>query len=240
VNPRLATAPLLPLPGTAAYATRKHVLEAAEVLIRTEGLEALSFREVARRAGVSHQAPYHYFQDREAILAALVNEGFALLTERLREARRAHESPSARLEACGRAYVELALQHPAHFKLMFRPELVKLEQFPETAACADGAFDELQLTVREVLREGEGDPRDEPVLVALCWSIVHGLSSLLLDGPLHHKVGEAGSAGLLEAVVGLMRALVEARFPLLAPQPPRARQAAKGKALPKARARTSK
>ena len=58
---------------------RHRILEAAADLLREEGLAALSMREVARRAGVTHQAPYHHFADREAILAELVSGGFAML-----------------------------------------------------------------------------------------------------------------------------------------------------------------
>jgi len=199
-------------PAAAPHATRQRVLEAAELLIRTEGLEALSFREVARRAGVSHQAPYHYFPDKQAILAALARDGFALLTERLREARAAHPTPTARLEALGQAYVSVALERPAHFKLMFRPELVKLDEYPDAALCADGAFEELQRTVRECLEAGLGKPADEPVVLALCWGVVHGLAGLLLDGPLLYKLGKEGSQELIAPVMAFLRALVEARM----------------------------
>jgi AcrR family transcriptional regulator len=188
------------------------VLEAAEALIRTEGLEALSFREVARRAGVSHQAPYHYFPDKESILAALASEGFTLLTERLQTARLGHGTPAARLEAIGRAYVSLALERPAHFKLMFRPELVKLDRFPETVVCADSAFEQLRLTVSEAIDAGLGRPEETDAMVALCWSVAHGLSGLLLDGPLLHKLGATGVQALIAPVMASFRLLAEARM----------------------------
>jgi AcrR family transcriptional regulator len=212
------------------------VLEAAEALIRTEGLEALSFREVARRAGVSHQAPYHYFPDKEAILAALAGEGFALLTERLREARRAEATPAARLEAIGRAYVSLALERPAHFKLMFRPELVKVDRFPDTVLCADTSFEQLRLTVTEAIDAGLGRPEETDAVVALCWSVAHGLSGLLLDGPLLHKLGAAGSQALIAPVMACFRLMAEARMAQMAQKtqlksaPPHRAASAKGRA----------
>ena len=196
----------------APHDTRLRVLEAAEALIRTEGLEALSFREVARRAGVSHQAPYHYFPDKEAILAALASEGFALLTERMRKARLGQGTPAARLEAIGRAYVSLALERPAHFKLMFRPELVKLDRFPETVLCADSSFEQLRLTVSEAIAAGLGSPEEADAMVALCWSVAHGLAGLLLDGPLLHKLGAAGAEALIAPVMASFRLMAEARM----------------------------
>jgi AcrR family transcriptional regulator len=230
--------PALPVPSAKAAAaepgaphdTRLRVLEAAEALIRTEGLEALSFREVARRAGVSHQAPYHYFPDKEAILAALAGEGFALLAARLHEARKAEATPAARLEAIGRAYVSLALERPAHFKLMFRPELVKLDRFPGAVQCADTSFEELRLTVSEAIDAGLGRPEETDALVALCWSVAHGLAGLLLDGPLLHKLGAAGAQALIAPVMASFRLLVEARMGQARSGPALRAPAAKGRA----------
>ena len=209
--PGPAAAPGVP-PALAPHDTRLRVLEAAELLIRTEGLEALSFREVARRAGVSHQAPYHYFPDKAAILAALASEGFSLLAERLRQARLGPETPAARLEAIGLAYVSLALERPAHFKLMFRPELVKLDRFPDTVVCADSSFEQLRLTVAEALGAGLGRPEETDAMVALCWSVAHGLAGLLLDGPLLHKLGPAGTQALIAPVMASFRLMAEARM----------------------------
>ena len=93
---------------------KQRILEAAEHLLEAEGLAALSMREVARRSGVTHQAPYHHFADREAILAELVMRGFTELTARLAQAN--EQIPAAgRLEAgiaSGLAYVGYAIDHP--------------------------------------------------------------------------------------------------------------------------------
>ena len=78
-------------------------------------------REVARKAGVSHQAPYHHFGDREAILAALAGEGFAKLKQELeRAAASTGDDATKAVEAMGCAYVDFALRHPAYFQVMFR------------------------------------------------------------------------------------------------------------------------
>src|SRR5262245_1682880 len=89
---------------------RQAVLQTAGEIIEKEGLEALSLREVARRAGVSHSAPYRHFPDRERLLAALVEEGFSMLAEALEKRPR---------REMGEAYVEFALAHPERFRLMF-------------------------------------------------------------------------------------------------------------------------
>ena len=90
---------------------RENLLRTSRELLDEGGPAALSMREVARRAGCTHQAPYHYFTNREAILAALVEAGFDELANRLREARDkvGTEDLRAVAEASGNAYVEFAL-----------------------------------------------------------------------------------------------------------------------------------
>ena len=103
---------------------RSELLRTSRRLLDESGPSALSMREVARRAGCTHQAPYHYFANREAILAALVHEGFDELTDMLASAREGLGSADLRaiLTASGNAYVEFALRHPGVFRVMFRPD----------------------------------------------------------------------------------------------------------------------
>lgn len=171
---------------------RGAVLAASLDLIEAEGLDALSMREVARRAGVSHQAPYHHFGDREGILAALVQDGFARLTADMRRAIAKAPNPMGRFQAIGLAYVNFALSHPAHFKVMFRSELVSMQRHEETRAKADSCFDLLVSVVDEVaaLRWGK---RDETLPVT-AWALAHGVATLALEGKLDRHVGKSKSA----------------------------------------------
>src|SRR5690242_21896137 len=106
---------------------RQKVLQASLALIEEGGLDRLSMREVARKSGVSQQAPYYYFGDREAILAAIAGEGVATLGQSLlRAVDRAASEPAKALEALGHAYVGFALPHPAYFQAMFRADAVPL------------------------------------------------------------------------------------------------------------------
>ena len=160
---------------------RRTLLDASLDLITAEGLEGFSMREVARRAGVSHQAPYHHFPDREAIMAAIVAEGFQGLRDRSLAAFDGINDPHARFTAIGRAYVDFALSHPAHFKLMFRSEHVREDRHDEARACAQGAYDVLESVARDVAA-ATGHGEREVALTA--WSMVHGLSTLMLEGKL--------------------------------------------------------
>jgi len=160
---------------------RAELLRTSRKLLDESGPSALSMREVARRAGCTHQAPYHYFANREAILAALVREGFDELADRLASAHEGLESTDLRaiLTASGNAYVEFALRHPGVFRVMFRPDVCDPERFPEVVQAGGRARGELARLVKVVL--GDDAPLEVEVLF---WSGVHGLASLLLDGPL--------------------------------------------------------
>ena len=166
---------------------RAELLRTSRKLLDESGPSALSMREVARRAGCTHQAPYHYFANREAILAALVREGFDELADRLASAREGLEGADRRavLTASGNAYVEFALRRPGVFRVMFRPDVCDPDRFPEVARASERARDELARLARRVA--GEETSLEMEVLF---WSGVHGLASLLLDGPL---VGAFGS-----------------------------------------------
>src|SRR5689334_16373087 len=140
------------------------LLRAAGRTLEKRGIAALSLRETARRAGVSHNAPYRHFPDREALLAALAAEGFAMLGERLRG------KPGREM---GEAYVRFALEQPQRFRLMFGGVL-PLGKYPELSTAAQGAYLALVGAFNEL-------PRPE-LAAAAAWSLVHGLSHLLLDG----------------------------------------------------------
>lgn len=160
---------------------RQRILDTSRDLLDEQGLAALSLREVARRAGVTHQAPYHHFDDRESILAELVTQGFDELTRRLAKANRMASSHSHQdmLVASGCAYVGFALDHPGVFGVMFRPDLCDMTRFESAVLAGQRSHGELLELVRLI----KGDPVDD-VLASVIWSQVHGLATLLLDGPL--------------------------------------------------------
>lgn len=163
--------------------TREILLEAAGTLLNQEGVSHLSLREVARRAGVSHQAPYHYFPDRPSLLAELVKQGFVQLKEKMDKALAETERAdrASKVKAVGLAYIELALEQPGIFGIMFRPEIIDLREHPEANEAAEQAYAVLETMVT---RLGESP---EASTAALHWSFAHGLACLLVDGPLGCK-----------------------------------------------------
>jgi AcrR family transcriptional regulator len=137
-------------------------------ILEKEGVPAITLREVARRAGVSHNAPYRHFPDREALLAALAAEGFHELAADLAAAPRAD---------MGEAYVAFALRRPQRFRLMFGP--LALADHPALKEAAAVAYQPLLDAFR-----ARGDLPDPESAAAAAWSLVHGLAHLLLDGHL--------------------------------------------------------
>jgi AcrR family transcriptional regulator len=191
---------------------RQQILRASIALIEEEGLAKLSMREVARRAGVTHQAPYHYFADREAILGEIAEEGFRLLTQQMERAvagDAAQQGVAQRLTAVGQAYVEFACAHPAHFRIMFRPELVNMERCPGAEAEGNIAFATVTRVVHEAVQAGLPAVPSEAALVAMLWSFAHGLACLILDGPLAKKQ-DAGEDIQTSDVLLSLRAMLEA------------------------------
>lgn len=167
---------------------RRALIDAALDLISGEGVRALSLREVARRAGVSHAAPYRHFADKEALLAAVAEEGFrALQAAMLDRMQRAGGDPLQRLQASGIGYVLFAVQHAAHFRVMFGT--ARSEQPPSATLAEAGSAAFAVLT--EALEAGQqaGVVRPDPVrdLALTAWSLVHGLAMLLVSGQLQDR-----------------------------------------------------
>lgn len=160
---------------------RSDLLRISRALLDEGGTTALSLREVARRAGCTHQAPYHYFEDRESILAALVVEGFADLASRLQAANALalSEGVRAALIASARTYIDFALSNPGVFRVMFRPEACNPQRFPAVLHAGTKARAEL-----DRLNEIAHGSRATHAQASILWAHVHGLACLLIDGPL--------------------------------------------------------
>ena len=158
---------------------RETILRISRDLLNEGGPSSLSMREVARRAGCTHQGPYHHFQGREAILVALVEEGYRDLERALREARETSEgrAPQDATRAAGHAYLASALANPGVFRIMFRSDMYDAGAHPGLHAASLAARSQLRSLA--TLAYGTDDPRAEVTL----WAYIHGLATLVLDGP---------------------------------------------------------
>lgn len=182
---------------------RNALVSAGVELLAEQGVEALSLREVARRAGVSHAAPYRHFSDKQALLTAIAEQGFGLLNELLRSmAERAYPSASHRLKAALAGYLEFGRSHPHHAELMFgalaRIKPARLED----AALA--AFDGLVGLVRHAMEEMNPADQRDPRLVAMAlWGQTHGFLALSAHVDFTSLVDDGGSADLVQQAVSM-------------------------------------
>ncbi|MFF3325401.1 TetR/AcrR family transcriptional regulator [Streptomyces sp. NPDC002889] len=169
---------------------RRAVLTAALDVIRTEGPSALSLRDLARRAGVSHAAPAHHFKDRAGLLTAIAAEGFDLLAYSLAEAPDLRER--------GVRYVRFALDHPAHFQVMFQPELLRPDD-PDLLAAKSRADAELRAGVTQ-----QRPAEDTDLMSMAAWSVAHGFATLLLTRNLDRPLGDRDPEEAFRALAGTM------------------------------------
>jgi AcrR family transcriptional regulator len=168
---------------------RRSLIDAGLTLVTEKQDWTFSLREIARRAGVSHNAPYNHFADADALLIAIAAAGFERMREHLSAAVSGVVSPDEALLACGKAYIELALKNPALYRLMCGPALAKStgSRPAEARTAADDARSVLEDIIRRGARSGAfavspDESRDQARVVFFTWSVVHGLSMALLDG----------------------------------------------------------
>lgn len=160
--------------------TREVLLRAAVDIAEADGAGAIGLREAARRAGVTHGAPYRHFENQQALVAAVAEQGFRELMAEVQAAQAAAGTDVlARFHALGVAYLRFALAHPGQFRVMFGAEAA-VEPGVRSAEAAVFA-----LAVNEIAsaqRQGliaAGDPQE---LALLAWSTSHGLAVLMIDG----------------------------------------------------------
>ncbi|MBN6038048.1 TetR/AcrR family transcriptional regulator [Amycolatopsis sp. 195334CR] len=154
---------------------RRTMLTAAVDAITESGPAAVSLRELARRAGVSNAAPAHHFGDKAGLLTALAAEGYDLLADAITGAREA----GGGMIDMGVAYVRFAIEHRAHFDVMFRPDYYRTD---------DEELDAARTRAGDALAAGvAADPRTGPdnrLARVAAWSLVHGYATLVLTGAL--------------------------------------------------------
>ena len=165
-------------------ALREALLEAAEKIVRREGVNALTLRAVARAAGVSHAAPAHHFKDLSALLTELAVVGFRRFRTYM---ERAAAEPDRKPWHAARAYVSFAMENPGLFLIMFRSENLDSKS---------AALDEERVSAFAVLARDSGLGNKKPSFeelgqVTAAWALVHGFAMLYIDGRLKRIFAQA-------------------------------------------------
>jgi AcrR family transcriptional regulator len=200
---------------------RRAIVKAAlEILAETQSLE-FSLRELARRAGVSHNAPYKHFADKRDLLAAVSAAGFEALTKRMAREIAGLDNAGDQLFAMLRAYIDHGVANPALYSLMFggylggpdrsRPA-IELAEADKTKALLAGVI--MTGGLGRVIPHTPRNERKIAGAMLACWSLVHGLTLLLADGLVGPK---KKSAALADSLVQGMLDGLAAELPALPP-----------------------
>jgi AcrR family transcriptional regulator len=177
-------------------------MRAALSLIQENGVKGLALSDAAQLAGVSVAAPYRHFKDKEALLAQIAAEGFRLFRDALARATQSHAKDQVkRMVEMGVAYVDFALEHRSHFKVMWEGGISK-EKYPEVAQPASEAYLLLEGAARDLAPAAH--PARQQALVASAWSLVHGFATLALERELEVVAAEQAGKKLLRQSLHLL------------------------------------
>lgn len=169
---------------------RDALLQGALRAIAELGPAAFTLREVARRAGVSHNAPYRHFRDKDALLAAVATEGFRELTRTMRDAGERQSKALDKLKQSGLAYVAFAIRRPEHFTVMFDAP-VRSSKDAEYLQASQEAFNTLVNYIRNCQDEGQLPAGNTLERALYAWSLVHGIAKLAVAGRLPFRTKAA-------------------------------------------------
>lgn len=188
---------------------RQALIQAGLDLAREGGPDAVSVREATRRVGVAPNAAYRHFQDRDALLAAVCSSAQAEVARAI-DAQLATVDPDQdpmtrarlRFRAVGLGYMRFAQRHPGLFRTAFwtSRDLSKARSPERRGAGGHTPFELLSGALDELVETGILAPEERPGAEFLAWSAVHGLATLLIDGPLR-RLGEAEARHLEDRLV---------------------------------------
>lgn len=189
---------------------REALVQAGLKLLAESGPDGLSLRAAAQLAGVSHAAPYRHFRDKRALVAAIAERGFQMLTKSMRaEVGQVSTSDAReRLIALGIGYLRFATMSPAYLHVIFGGVLTGEDVPPGLAEAGAEAYDTLRVEVASGIERGELRAGDTDTRALACWSMVHGLSMLIING----AIPVAGGKAQRQLLDGLLRLLGEGLY----------------------------
>lgn len=185
---------------------REALVDAGVKLLMEGGLDKLSLRGAAQLAGVSHAAPYRHYRDKEALLAAIAERGFRMLSAAMRDEleRSGARKAGRKLVALGVGYVRFGTEHPAYLQLIFGAGGPRQGMPDSLREAGDEAYHMLRDVVAAGITAGELVKGDTDEVALSCWSLVHGLSMLLIHGAVAKPETQELERALTERLVGLL------------------------------------
>lgn len=189
---------------------REALVQAGIEILEEKGLEALTLRETARRAGVSHAAPYHHFADKNALLSGIAHRGFQIQREEMARSAEGASEAAGGLQAYGMIYALFAQRHPALFRLMYSQRRFT----PDQAGDLDRASSDVYPEMIDGIRQATGCDEQEARMVGLLlWSSMHGLAMLWLEDQLQ-ATGVKSIEPLARRITELLGMVLSRREPV--------------------------
>jgi len=158
---------------------RKALIETGRKLMEKTGIEKLSIRSLAMEIGVSHNAPYRHFKNKNELLAAIANEGYHELYLAMKSsASEDTDDISEQIRSAAFKYIKLTVDNPEMTRLMFGGVLI-IKSYPELSITASNAYEALKDIVRNGIQNGQLKRIDTETGASALWSVVHGISMIL-------------------------------------------------------------
>lgn len=161
---------------------RQKIIDEALSWIERENIVSLSLRGIARRLGVSHNAPYRHFPDKESLLVAIAEIGFRQLNQALQQALDCKANNyREKLENIGVAYIRYAVANQTYYRVMFSDRQLTCDKYPELNRISEQAFMVLLNAIEAGQEAKVFIAEDSRQLARVCWSLTHGVSMLAID-----------------------------------------------------------
>lgn len=174
------------------------LIEAGIEILAEKGVGGLSLREAARKAGVSHAAPYAHFADKQALLAAIATDGHQKLYTRIAGVLEQYAGdPLRQLVEMAWSYTAFGLEEADHFRIMFAGVVEKERDYPALVEMTARNFGLVRQLVERCQAAGILAPGDPDLATVGVWGLVHGFVSLLLEGQISHSVTDRFSPRVL-------------------------------------------
>lgn len=188
------------------------LIQAGVEILAREGVHGLSLRKVAKKAGVSHTAPYSHFSDKQGLIAAISTEGYNRIRVRVERVWRAYENEPLKLLArTAWEYVQFAMEDPDLFKITFSGVVEKEQDYPALVEAAGESFNRLVRIVQRGQESGVLRPGAPDLCALSVWGAIHGMVLLRLDGQISHTVLER--TGWQEMLLFTLRQFVLVKIP---------------------------
>ena len=188
---------------TPALTTDKRLVLAAAALLDSGGEDAVTLRAVGHASGISHNAPYKHFKNRDALLAAVATADFLVLAKAFRKVRQSSKVSVAKLLSALQVVIDFSLEHPARYRLLFNDPTIAAEK-GELEKAAFATFGEFVAIVQECQAAKTLPSTTHTTLAGMLFATMHGLIALKASGRMHAEKGLTGVSKTLELLIGLL------------------------------------